>query len=30
MALTTEEIRAILETANYWQSKGWGREGMGF
>ena len=30
MALTTDEIRAVLETANYWESKGWGQAGVGF
>ena len=27
--LTTDEIRAILETANYWGQEGWGMENQG-
>jgi hypothetical protein len=29
MPLTVEEIRAILETANYWHKGGWGKVGIG-
>lgn len=29
MALTTEEIRAILELANYWGQDAWGRLHVG-
>jgi hypothetical protein len=29
MPLTTAEIRAILETANYWDRVGWGLDGAG-
>jgi hypothetical protein len=29
MPLTTEEIRAILETANYWGKVGWGKTDVG-
>jgi hypothetical protein len=29
MSLTTEEIRAILETANFWGKVAWGRKDVG-
>jgi hypothetical protein len=29
MGLTTREIRAILEIANWWSRKGWGQVGKG-
>jgi len=29
MSLSREEIRAILETANYWRRTGWGQVGKG-
>lgn len=30
MPLTTDEIRAILETANYWRPEGWGHVDVGW
>jgi len=29
MSLSREEIRGILETANYWRRTGWGQVGKG-